>query len=107
MDDLIIRKAAIDAFLTELTRRERNNLLHTWSTVEVKYFITKMLENLPSAQPERKWVPVREELPREYGLYLVTTCKGNVYLWTYKPEMKEIWIHFVTAWCYLPEPHEE
>ena len=50
--DLIDRAAAIDAFLTELTKRERNNLLHTWSTVEVKYFVADMLGKLPSAQPE-------------------------------------------------------
>ena len=50
--DTISRQAAIEAFLTELTKRERKNLLHTWSTVEVKYFITKMLEQMPSAQPE-------------------------------------------------------
>ena len=54
MSDLISRQAAIDAFLTELTKRERKNLLHTWSTVEVKYFVVDMLEKLPSAQPERK-----------------------------------------------------
>ena len=54
MDDLISRKAAIDAFLTELTKRERKNLLHTWSTVEVKYFVVDMLEKSPSSQPERK-----------------------------------------------------
>ena len=61
MDDLISRQAAIDAFLTELTKRERKNLLHTWSTVEVKYFVVDMLEKSPSAQPERKkgkWVEV-------------------------------------------------
>ena len=52
--DLISRQAAIDAFLTELTKRERKNLLHTWSTVEVKYFVVDMLEKSPSAQPERK-----------------------------------------------------
>ena len=52
MDDLISRQAAIDAFLTELTKRERKNLLHTWSTVEVKYFVVDMLEKLPSAQPD-------------------------------------------------------
>ena len=56
MDDLISRQAAIDAFLTELTKRERKNLLHTWSTVEVKYFVVDMLEKLPSAQPERTCV---------------------------------------------------
>lgn len=52
MSDLISRQAAIDAFLTELTKRERKNLLHTWSTVEVKYFVVDMLEKLPPAQPE-------------------------------------------------------
>ena len=52
MSDLISRQAAIDAFLTELTKRERKNLLHTWSTVEVKYFVVDMLEKLPSAQPD-------------------------------------------------------
>ena len=52
MDDLISRQSAIDALLTELTKRERKNLLHTWSTVEVKYFVVEMLEQLPSAQPE-------------------------------------------------------
>lgn len=60
-----------------------------------------------STQPEFKWVPVREELPREYGLYLITTNKGNVYLWTYKPEMEKMWKRVVTAWCYLPGPYEE
>ena len=50
--DYISRQAAIDAFLTELTKRERKNLLHTWSTVEVKYFVVEMLERLPSVQPE-------------------------------------------------------
>ena len=67
MHDLISRQAAIDAFLTELTKRERNNLLHTWSTVEVKYFVVDMLEKLPSAQPERKkgkWIYGEDE----YGI---------------------------------------
>lgn len=53
MDDLISRAYATNAFLMELTRRERKNLLHTWSTVEVKYFVVDMLEKMPSAQPER------------------------------------------------------
>ena len=58
MNDLISRKDAIGAFLTELTKRERNNLLHTWSTIEVKYFVVDRLEQLPSAQPTVKAVPV-------------------------------------------------
>lgn len=49
-DDLISRQAAIDAALTKLTKKERKNLLHTWSTVEVKYWVTELLENLPSVE---------------------------------------------------------
>lgn len=45
MTDSISRQEAIDAFLIELTKRERKNFLHTWSTVEVKYFVADMLEN--------------------------------------------------------------
>ena len=60
MSDLITRQAAIDAFLTELTKRERKNLLHTWSTVEVKYFVVDMLEKLPSVQPEVKEIGYAE-----------------------------------------------
>ena len=52
MDDSISRQAAIDAALKKLTRKERTNLLHMWSTVEVKYWVTELLENLPSAKPE-------------------------------------------------------
>ena len=69
-DDLISRQAAIDAFLTELTKRERKNLLHTWSTVEVKYFVVDMLEKSPSAQPERKtgrWIPHEDEDGEHHG----------------------------------------
>ena len=56
VNDCISRQAAIDAFLTELTKRERKNLLHTWSTVEVKYFVVDMLEKLPAAQSEHTCV---------------------------------------------------
>ncbi|MBR2549296.1 MAG: hypothetical protein IKE92_04650 [Clostridiales bacterium] len=100
--DCISRQAAIDAL--------SNGALVNYQAAGHNNGLVKaidVIKGLPSAQPERKWVPVREELPREYGLYLVTTCKGNVYLWTYKPEMKEIWKRFVSAWCYLPAPYEE
>ena len=81
MDDLIRRQAAIDAFLTELTKRERKNLLHTWSTVEVKYFVVDMLEKLPSAQPERKkgkWIDYSDEGYVECPFcHSATNCDGN------------------------------
>ena len=63
MSDPVDRQAAIDAFLTELTKRERKNLLHTWSTVEVKYFVVDMLEKLPAAQQEQHWIPFTGHVP--------------------------------------------
>ena len=76
MSDLISRQEAIDAFLTELTKRERKNLLHTWSTVEVKYFVVDMLEKSPSAQPEQQWIPCSERLPEHGGRYLISVLDG-------------------------------
>ena len=131
MDDLISRQAAIDAFLTELTERERKNLLHTWSTVEVKYFVVDMLEKLPSAQPEQRWIPCSERLPEEYGEFLVTMTEkakakdlGFDIDETYIRKMRynsngwqlprhiPSWINEavkdeVLAWMPLPEPYGE
>lgn len=51
VDDCISRKMAIDMFLVKLTERERKSFRHMWTTVEVKYFTAKILEQLPSAHP--------------------------------------------------------
>ena len=92
MADLIDRQAAIDAFLTELTKRERKNLLHTWSTVEVKYFVVEMLERLPSSQHE------------------IIHCRDCKYWNPYSMECEGIgnWFGFEGAWeengyCYKAE----
>lgn len=52
MSDLISRQTAMNAFLAELARRERNNLLHTWTTADVKYFIADILEQLPTVDAD-------------------------------------------------------
>ena len=83
MSDLISRQAAIDAFLTELTKRERKNLLHTWSTVEVKYFVVDMLEKLPSAQPE----PCEDAVSRK-AVYDAMVEKGQR---SRRYKLDEIW----------------
>jgi len=49
MNDLVSRKAAIDALCTEGTRLERNG---TVAMVEIKQWCVDILEALPSAQPE-------------------------------------------------------
>lgn len=88
MSDLIDRKAAIDAFLTELTKRERKNFLHIWSTVEVKYFVADMLEKLPPAQ---RWIPWDSgKFPEESGTYTVTAYDGATKRVTYAKYQKRL-----------------
>ena len=64
MSDLISRQAAIDAVAEGLKR----------TFVEYRDIAEKMLNKLPSAQPESEphCTPCSEELPKENGHYLVT-----------------------------------
>ena len=114
MDDLISRQAAIDAFLIELTKRERKNFLHTWSTVEVKYFVADMLEKLPPAQPG--WIPCSTALPKDEEEVIVSihddsgdyACDYTSFGWY--AVVGEFWVvdneanYSVVAWCELPKP---
>ena len=61
-DDLIDRQAAID----ELDKG-------AWGVEWDKTLAKTMIESLPSAQPEPKWIPVSERLPksRTYCLFTV------------------------------------
>ena len=72
--DLISRQAAIDAICKEGTRLERNG---TVAMCEIKQWCIDLLEQLPSAQPEQRWIPCSERLPEEpYGC-LVTVWDTN------------------------------
>lgn len=78
MHDLISRKAAIDGF-------DKLNMIDTYETDGDIYLkvraqdVVDMLEQLPSAQPEPKWIPCSERLPEEHiGFYLVTVQKKRI-----------------------------
>lgn len=89
--------------------------------------LIQAIKNLPSAQPEQRWIPVSERLPEaeesdawmfgETTYYLVTEEQGWMYLAKYikrhdgRCEWDDddgyIYSKNVTAWMPLPEPYKE
>jgi hypothetical protein len=107
MDDLIDRQAALDA------------LEWKWAGKAA----IDAIKNLPSAQPEQRWIPVSESLPKDgKKRYWVCTDTGyqcecrwtNInHIWT---ELTTDWhwhimdipqYSHVVAWRELPEPYKE
>ena len=64
------------------------------------------------AEPERKWIPVTEALPKMKEVVLITNDKGHVtygqYQGTFRNNNEWFWRHktleTVFAWMPLPEP---
>ena len=68
--------------------------------------IMEYIDELPSAEPEQRWIPVTERLPEATVSVIVTSTNGYVYTsrivsgeWEYGGN--------VTAWMPLPEPYKE
>lgn len=117
--DLISRQAAIEAICTEGTRLERNG---TVAMAEIKQWCVDILEALPSAQPEQRWIPCSERLPEEdvyvllcdgeddesYGSGAYSRMAvgwledGQFRCWDDRTHMSEI-----VAWMPLPKPYKE
>lgn len=71
MSELIRRQDALDAFgLSEKTRKYGGD--HSGYDTRMLYEIQDILESLPSAEPEMKWIPVTEALPDEEKEVLVS-----------------------------------
>ena len=81
------------------------------------YPVASNIHALPSAQPEPRWIPVTERLPKKYGNYLITTGEEEIDLGLYDPDRPGSWsacdakgFHWVVdvvAWMPLPEPYRE
>ena len=59
-----------------------------------------------------KWIKVEDELPKKYGVYLVTLNNYNTDFCVYYPDKKSFGFNNqlndeVTAWSYLPKPLTE
>lgn len=102
--DKISRQAAIDAV---------NNIMPTKEGFYEPSEVFCELMQLPSAQPEPKWIPCKKRLPDKDGLYLVTYFSGHA-RWTGTDELlvdgtgKLYWKYAnVVAWQPKPEPYRE
>ena len=84
--------------------------LHIPSGTE-KVMAIRKIKNMPSAQPEQRWIPCSERLPNNDGEYvLFCDIDGDEYVgwyngfnwWTICEDVKD-----VIAWQPLPEPYRE
>ena len=101
MSDLISRQAAIEAIMGEPT------------DAHYPSWYAERLEQLPSAQPEQRWIPVTKKLPEEMAVVLVYTSVDG-YFTAYFDGI--CWYHAglhmmriysdVVAWMPLPKPYE-
>ena len=135
MSDLISRQAAIDALREiEFSHYMEFGEYIGEDTREVRLIRAEKaqdtIEQLPSAQPEQRWIPCSERLPEANGRYLVTrglnacgSLWNRVYITNYSDLMglksERIWwdgnvgksdferIDDVIAWMPLPEPYAE
>ena len=111
MQDLISRQAAIDAIRGEI---EINGYSH----------VMDVLEQLPSAQPEPKWIPVSERLPEteefvlasltgkyrnitfEHACEIADYADGGWCVYAYPHMSAEKCEELIEAWMPLPEPYK-
>ena len=124
--DLISREDAIRWVKTECNPYGKPTL-----DFESGKKVIEHLEQMPSAQPEQRWIPCSERLPEEYGEFLVTMTEkakakdlGFDIDETYIRKMRynsngwqlprhiPSWINEavkdeVLAWMPLPEPYQE
>ena len=112
--DLISRQAAIDAMedVDWYHINSNGQLVHGANSKEDEPLykaddVYKVLNDIPSAQPEPKWIPCSERLPEERQEILATTTDNAwgdvVIIRTYYKEMHKS----VIAWMPLPEPYRE
>lgn len=105
MDDLISRQQAIDALIE----------WYGYEPSDIGAF-ENIIDKLPSAQPEPRWIPVSERLPEPRVDVWVNSDIGQIQ--GYYEEHVGVWYAsfgqgrdylelIVNAWMPLPEPYKE
>lgn len=104
MSNLIKRDKAIDYFVTNIGIVDADGYAVDDYDERVKIW-TERFSGIPSAEPERKWIPVTEALPQNYQQTICIDSRGKMmigtygeYGWTFPCYMNE-----PVAWMPLPE----
>ena len=104
MSNLIRRDKAIDYFVTNIGIVDADGYAVDDYDERVKIW-TERFSGIPSAEPERKWIPVTEALPQNYQQTICIDSRGKMmigtygeYGWTFPCYMNE-----PVAWMPLPE----
>ena len=109
--DLISRQDAIED-IKECAQAAHS--IHEWDMEQGYINAIECLEELPSAQPEQRWIPCSERLPK-VRQWVLCQCRAGIIdvlrltddgCWYRKSN--EIYMSgFVLAWMPLPEPYRE
>ena len=112
MNDLISRKAAIDAIRASTSKYTGFMEMEMYTDDDA----VEAIEGLPSAQPEQKWIPVSERLP-DVAQRVLLSGHGFVMVGMLhsfgKYSLEPTGISYVypqdeiDAWMPLPEPYAE
>ena len=103
--DCISRQAVVKFFNDWISCLDEN--CHHQSVADM-IIIKNDFKNLPSVQPESKWIPVSERLPDE-GQKCLVSDKGAIGIDTYighgNPYNWKWYVKDYEAWMPLPEPY--
>lgn len=101
MSDLIRRRDAVSRMSELLMIELKGQRLPTWNEVY------QAMNDVPSAEPEWKWIPCSERLPDwdEHRNEMVLVCYGNGSI-RFDTCLHDDWVYgHPIAWMPLPEPY--
>ena len=102
MSDIIYRQDAMNAIQK---RADEIDSVYSafWEGLKIAQDI---VEKVPSAEPERKWIPVTEALPQNYQQTICIDSRGKMMIGTYGEYgwIFPCYMNEPVAWMPLPEP---